>query len=288
MTEESSLCKIFVGGIPRNIEKEDLLSYFQQFGTVTDHVVIKGDDNQSRGFGFVVFQEPDAVERVLDPNSCAHNIGGKEVDVKRAMPKEISSEQGCHEKVKKLFIGGLSKDVDDESLMNYLTERHGSALCGQILSATVKRDRDTNQSKGFGFIETSTTHLADRIAIAEHSCFIQGRKSNVKKAIDNQGGSGSRGRGRGGSDSRGGGRGGFGSGSYSRGGGAQNNYGNAGFNQQDSYGARNGGYNTGYNTGYNAGGYGGNYGGRGAGAAYPSTGMTSYPNQSQYGGYSGY
>lgn len=47
----------------------------------------------------------------------------------------------------KLFVGKLSYNTTDESLNTLF------AQFGQVASAQVAKDRDTNQSKGFGFVE---------------------------------------------------------------------------------------------------------------------------------------
>ena len=47
----------------------------------------------------------------------------------------------------KLFVGGLPFSTTDEEL-NELFAAHGT-----VVSAKVIMDRDTNRSKGFGFVE---------------------------------------------------------------------------------------------------------------------------------------
>ena len=46
-----------------------------------------------------------------------------------------------------LFVGSLAKDVTDDDL------REAFAAYGAVESAMVIKDRSTNQSKGFGFVE---------------------------------------------------------------------------------------------------------------------------------------
>ena len=47
----------------------------------------------------------------------------------------------------KLYVGNLSFDVSDAELEQAFSEY------GEIASATVIKDRDSNRSKGFGFVE---------------------------------------------------------------------------------------------------------------------------------------
>jgi RNA-binding protein Musashi len=63
--------------------------YFDQFGTITDVVVMYDHNTQRpRGFGFITYDSEEAVDRVL--YKTFHELNGKMVEVKRAVPKELS------------------------------------------------------------------------------------------------------------------------------------------------------------------------------------------------------
>lgn len=55
----------------------------------------------------------------------------------------------------KLFVGKLSYNTTDDSL------RAAFAQFGTVVSAQVIIDRETNRSKGFGFVEMETQEQAD-------------------------------------------------------------------------------------------------------------------------------
>ncbi|KAK1435596.1 hypothetical protein QVD17_01362 [Tagetes erecta] len=81
--------KIFVGGLPSNITENDFKNYFDQFGTITDVVVMYDHNTQRpRGFGFITYDSEESVDRVL--YKTFHELNGKMVEVKRAVPKELS------------------------------------------------------------------------------------------------------------------------------------------------------------------------------------------------------
>nr|XP_043606643.1 heterogeneous nuclear ribonucleoprotein 1-like [Erigeron canadensis] len=81
--------KIFVGGLPSTISESDFKNYFDQFGTITDVVVMYDHNTQRpRGFGFITFESEEAVDQVLF--KTFHELNGKMVEVKRAVPKELS------------------------------------------------------------------------------------------------------------------------------------------------------------------------------------------------------
>ncbi|KAJ7546290.1 hypothetical protein O6H91_08G033800 [Diphasiastrum complanatum] len=85
--------KIFVGGLASTVTEEDFKRYFEQFGAITDVVVMYDHTTQRpRGFGFITFDSEDAVENVLQ--KPFHELNEKLVEVKRAIPKELQVAAG--------------------------------------------------------------------------------------------------------------------------------------------------------------------------------------------------
>lgn len=115
---------------------------------------------------------------------------------------------------KKLYVGNLSYDVDSSAL-GELFAPHGTVESSQIIS-----DRDTGQSKGFGFVEMSSDKEAQAAIAAMNGQQYGGRALTVNEAKpkENRSGGGGGGYGGGGGGGYGGGGGG-GRGGYSGGGG---------------------------------------------------------------------
>ncbi|CAH8299981.1 unnamed protein product [Eruca vesicaria subsp. sativa] len=87
--------KIFVGGLPSTITEAEFKNYFDQFGTVADVVVMYDHNTQRpRGFGFITFESEESVDMVL--HKTFHELNGKMVEVKRAVPKEPSSSASAN------------------------------------------------------------------------------------------------------------------------------------------------------------------------------------------------
>ncbi|KAI3943220.1 hypothetical protein MKW92_049377 [Papaver armeniacum] len=85
--------KIFVGGLPPTLTEDGFRSYFEQYGTVTDVVVMYDQSTQRpRGFGFISFESEDSVDNVL--TKSFHDLNGKLVEVKRALPKDANPGGG--------------------------------------------------------------------------------------------------------------------------------------------------------------------------------------------------
>lgn len=100
---------------------------------------------------------------------------------------------------KKLYVGNLSFDTTDASLRD-LFAAHGSVDSAQII-----QDRDTGRSKGFGFVEMSSSQEAQAAITALDGQDHGGRalKVNEAKPKENRSGGGG-----------GGSRGGYGGGGY--------------------------------------------------------------------------
>ena len=118
---------------------------------------------------------------------------------------------------RKLYVGNLSYDVDSSALQE-LFAPHGTVDSAQIIT-----DRDTGQSKGFGFVEMSSDGEAQAAIAALNGQEHGGRALTVNEAKpkENRSGGGGGG-GRGGyGGGGGGGRGGYGGGGGGGGGGGR-------------------------------------------------------------------
>ena len=82
-----SVKKIFVGGFKDKLEDCDLETFFSAFGAITSakQVLEKGSDKKL-GFGFIEFDDYDAVDKIIISGST-HVINGVRVDVRKALDK---------------------------------------------------------------------------------------------------------------------------------------------------------------------------------------------------------
>jgi len=76
----------------------------------------------------------------------------------------------------KLFVGSLSYDVTDDDLRDFF------ATAGNVVSATVIMDRDTNRSKGFGFVEMGSDEEAKAAIDQLNNKELKGRAIAVNEA----------------------------------------------------------------------------------------------------------
>ena len=114
----------------------------------------------------------------------------------------------------KLYVGNLAFGVTSDDLHEHF------AQAGTVESAKVVEDRDTGRSRGFGFVEMSSSEEAMAAIEQFNGQDFDGRNLVVNEARPREegGGGGNRGGGGGNRGGGGGGRGGYGGGGGNRGG----------------------------------------------------------------------
>lgn len=76
----------------------------------------------------------------------------------------------------KLFVGSLAWATTDDSLKDFF------AAAGTVVSASVIMDRETNRSKGFGFVEMSSDEEAKAAVDQLNGKELDGRAVVVSEA----------------------------------------------------------------------------------------------------------
>nr|CCA20211.1 conserved unknown protein putative [Albugo laibachii Nc14] len=267
--------KLFIGGVSWETTEETLRDHFGKYGPLTDAALMKDKfSGQPRGFGFVTFADVAVLDRVLEES---HTIDGRTVEVKRAIPRDKTASgpsdvrsSGAHGRgnsggviteSKKVFVGGLPPSVTEQDFRRYFEE------FGRITDAVVMFDRETQRSRGFGFVTFEEEGAVAEVISKTHE--LHGKVVEIKRAEPKEARSGGGYSGGYGGRSGGGGYGGRGyGGGY---GGWRGGYG--GYGGYAPYAGRGGG-GGGYSN------YGGGYGGY---SGYPP-GYGGYPGYAGYGG----
>ncbi|KAI4535450.1 hypothetical protein MG293_014676 [Ovis ammon polii] len=121
--EPEQLRKLFIGGLSFETTDESLRSHFEQWGMLTDCVLMRDPNTKcSRGFGFVTYATVEEVDAAM--NARPHKVDGRVVEPKRAVSREDSQRPDAHLTVKKIFVGGIKEDTEEHHLRDYF-EQHG-------------------------------------------------------------------------------------------------------------------------------------------------------------------
>lgn len=159
--------KMFIGGLNWDTTESSLRDYFATYGEIVDLTIMRDSNTgRSRGFGFLTFKEPEAVEAVLQKQ---HVLDGKVIDPKRAIPKEEQDKTG------KIFVGGIAPEVTEHDFDEFFSQ------FGNVIDAQLMIDKDLRRSRGFGFVTFDLPEAVDNVT-RNHYLELKGKRMEIKKA----------------------------------------------------------------------------------------------------------
>ena len=80
----------------------------------------------------------------------------------------------------KLFVGNLAYSVTDDDLKAHFEQ------AGEVVSARVITDRDTNRSRGFGFVEFADDETGSKAKSELQDSDLKGREIKIDDAKPSQ------------------------------------------------------------------------------------------------------
>lgn len=211
---------VFVGGLSWNVDDGWLKSEFESCGTVVSaRVITERGTQRSKGFGYVDFETCDAASQAVKTKNGTE-LDGRTLKVDFSTPREPNnhapngsrperksfSHGELSEPSQTLFIGSLPYSINQDALWETFAE------FGDVSSVRVPTDPETQQVKGFAYVEFTALEAAKAAVEKGRSegIFFDNRQARIdfstpRVGANDRGGFG----GRGGFGSRGG-RGGFG------------------------------------------------------------------------------
>ena len=128
------------------------------------------------------------LQRLLPANGAGFCLGGRRVhhDLRDGRPEKAALREKTRDMSKKLFVGSLSWDTNDEGLRNAFSPH------GEISEAIVISDRDSGRSRGFGFVTFEEDEAAEKAVAALNGTELDGRtiRVDVAQAKERSGGGG--------------------------------------------------------------------------------------------------
>ncbi|KAF2292268.1 hypothetical protein GH714_018326 [Hevea brasiliensis] len=148
------------------------VKHFGKYGEITDSVIMKDrKTGQPRGFGFVTYADPSVVDQVIQDT---HIINGKQVEIKRTIPKGAIGSKDF--KTKKIFVGGIPTAVTEDEFKEFFMQY------GEVIEHQIMRDHSTNRSRGFGFITFDSEETVDDLLAKGNKLELAGTQVEIKKA----------------------------------------------------------------------------------------------------------
>eukprot|EP00297_Palpitomonas_bilix_P023841 CAMPEP_0113875456 /NCGR_PEP_ID=MMETSP0780_2-20120614/4956_1 /TAXON_ID=652834 /ORGANISM="Palpitomonas bilix" /LENGTH=353 /DNA_ID=CAMNT_0000861455 /DNA_START=156 /DNA_END=1217 /DNA_ORIENTATION=+ /assembly_acc=CAM_ASM_000599 len=167
--------KLFIGGIPWEVDEKELRKEFEKYGTVVEAVIMRRPNGNPRGFGFVTFETEEEADTTA---GMALSIRDRKVEAKKAVPEVQGREPGvsvAETKVKRVFVGGIPGNLDSDGLKGYFQ------AFGEVAEAEVMMDKQSGNSRGFGFVTFVDESSVDPLFATTHT--IGDKQIEIKKAI---------------------------------------------------------------------------------------------------------
>ncbi|ODV74796.1 Nsr1p, partial [Cyberlindnera jadinii NRRL Y-1542] len=171
---------LFVGRLSWNIDDDWLKSEFEPLGGVIGaRVMFERATGKSRGYGYVDFENKAAAEKALKEYQ-GREIDGRPINLDMSTSKPAGNPNKNADRASKygdtpsepsdtLFIGNLSFQADRDGLF----ETFGQY--GSVISARIPTHPETEQPKGFGYVQFSSVDEAKAALEALNGEYIAGR-----------------------------------------------------------------------------------------------------------------
>nr|CAD1831493.1 unnamed protein product [Ananas comosus var. bracteatus] len=169
----ASPAKIFIGGLAKETTMETFEEHFGKYGKIIDAVIMKDRyTGKPRGFGFITYDDPSVVDKVIEDT---HVINGKQVEIKRTIPKGAAPLKDF--KTKKVFVGGIPTTLTEDEFKNFFSK------FGKVVDHEIIRDHATSRSRGFGFIVFDSEKTVDELLAKKGNMIdLAGTQVEIKKA----------------------------------------------------------------------------------------------------------
>lgn len=165
---KSGAANIFIKNLDKAIDNKALHDTFSNFGPILSCKIATDPSGQSKGYGFVQFEQDDAAQNAIDKLN-GMLLNGKQVFVGPFMRKQEREQANGKVKFNNVFVKNLSESTTDEDLKRSFGEY------GSITSVVVMRDSE-GKSRCFGFVNFEN---ADDAAKAVE--FLNGKKVEDKE-----------------------------------------------------------------------------------------------------------
>ncbi|ODQ56908.1 hypothetical protein WICANDRAFT_36883, partial [Wickerhamomyces anomalus NRRL Y-366-8] len=171
---------LFVGRLSWSVDDEWLKREFEPLGGVLSaRVIFERASGKSRGYGYVDFESKSAAEKALKEYQ-GREIDGRPINLDMSTGKQHTSNNKAGDRASKfgdtpsapsdtLFLGNLSFNANKDNIFNTFSEY------GSVISVRIPTHPDTEQPKGFGYVQYSSIDEAKAAHQALNGEYIEGR-----------------------------------------------------------------------------------------------------------------
>ncbi|RNA25072.1 polyadenylate-binding 4-like [Brachionus plicatilis] len=162
----SGVGNVFIKNLDQSIDNKSLYDTFSTFGNIIS-CKIMGDENGSKGYGFVHFETHEAAEKAIQSVNNM-SLNGKIVYVGPFLSKAHRHNQDKaadgSQVFTNLYVKNFDADFDDDRLRQ-LFEKFG-----ELTSVKIARD-PSGRSLGYGFVNFKDPQDAAKKNISNYNCY---------------------------------------------------------------------------------------------------------------------
>jgi RNA recognition motif-containing protein len=138
--------RLFVGGLPQNLDEQQLIKYFSFFGRIEDANIIRNQKKgYSKGYGFIKCADNQTRKLIL---ASSHSILGKKLDVNFPTSKANSQAFKSYNYNRKIYVPGLKPCATEFGLKSYFQQ------FGRVFKVYLVLDKLSQDEKTFiGYVE---------------------------------------------------------------------------------------------------------------------------------------
>ncbi|EFJ31737.1 hypothetical protein SELMODRAFT_21095, partial [Selaginella moellendorffii] len=168
---KSGTANIFIKNLDRAIDNKALHDTFVSFGNILSCKVATDSNGQSKGYGFVQFEQEESAQVAIDKVN-GMLVAEKQVFVGPFVRRQEREQNG---KFNNVFVKNLGESTTDDELKEVF------GAFGKITSAVVMRDSD-GKSKCFGFVNFENPDEAAKAVVGLNGKKIEDKEWYVGRA----------------------------------------------------------------------------------------------------------
>jgi nucleolin len=163
--------KLFVRNLSWSVTENDLYDLFGEVGEVLSvKIPTRREDGKPRGFAFVEMGSTEAGQQVIRQFN-GYMLQNRDLAVDfQDESRGGSSGASAPTPNAKLFVRNISNTVTEGTLQELFQQ------VGTVSSVKIVMDRDTGESKGFGFVEMGSSEEAQQAIQTLNNTYLSGKE----------------------------------------------------------------------------------------------------------------
>ncbi|EXB65318.1 28 kDa ribonucleoprotein [Morus notabilis] len=170
--------KVYVGGIPFYSTEDDIRSYFEGCGTITEvDCMTFPESGKFRGISIISFKTEAAAKRALALDGS--DMGGLFLTIQPYNANQINKKSDFAPEIvegyNRIYVGNLAWDITEDKLKNFFSD------C-KVSSIRFGMDKETGEFRGYAHVDFSDS-LSLTMALKLDQKVVCGRPARIRCAV---------------------------------------------------------------------------------------------------------